>query len=198
MITDKIRLPDTFRKSASGETKSTIVSLVPGQNTYTVDGQAPSVSSTSGATTGTVTASGSFPPPETYDGENGRLDTSLLVSIGNGHKLEKNSASAYLRMVEAARLNGISWTVTDSYRTYEVQYRLAQPPPVGKGLYSQGGLAAYPGTSNHGFGTAVDLGGGANSSGTPQNNWLVQNANKFGFYTIPREPWHWEYRGTGG
>jgi LAS superfamily LD-carboxypeptidase LdcB len=92
-------------------------------------------------------------------------------------------------MVSSARAAGIQWTITDSYRTYETQVRLAQE----KGLYSEGGLAARPGTSRHGFGLALDLGGGANSSGTPQNNWLVANANSFGFQTIPREPWHWEY-----
>lgn len=126
-----------------------------------------------------------------YTGENGRLDESNLTSIGRGHKLRSDAATAYLSMASAAANDGISWTITDSYRTYEVQVRLAQE----KGLYSQGGLAATPGTSKHGWGLAVDLGGGANNNGTPQNNWLRQNAQRFGFYTIPREPWHWEFRG---
>lgn len=122
-------------------------------------------------------------------GENGRLDPNSLKSIGNGHKLRPDAADAYLRMVEAAKADGITWSITDSYRTYDAQVRLARE----KGLYSQGGLAARPGTSNHGWGTALDLGGGANSNGTPQNNWLRANAGRFGFRTIPREPWHWQY-----
>lgn len=126
-----------------------------------------------------------------YNGQNGRLDPGSLTSIGRGHALRADAAAAYNAMVEAARRDGITWSITDSYRTYETQVRLAQE----KGLYSQGGLAATPGTSNHGWGLAVDLGGGANNFGTPQNNWLQANAGRFGFRTIPREPWHWEFRG---
>lgn len=127
-----------------------------------------------------------------YNGENGRLDPLTLTSIGKGHRLRDDAAQAYLAMVKAAAEDGISWSITDSYRTYEVQVRLAKE----KGLYSQGGLAAKPGTSNHGWALAVDLGGGVNREGTPQNNWLDANAKTFGFFTIPREPWHWEFRGS--
>jgi len=126
-----------------------------------------------------------------YSGENGRLDPNTLTVIAAGHRLRADAANAYLQMVASARAAGVQWTITDSYRTYEVQVRLAQE----KGLYGEGGLAARPGTSRHGWGLAVDLGGGANSSGTVQNNWLVANAGSFGFKTIPREPWHWEYGG---
>lgn len=126
-----------------------------------------------------------------YNGSNGRLDPNQLTSIGSGHSLREDAAAAYNSMAEAAAQDGIQWSITDSYRTYETQVRLAEE----KGLYSQGGLAATPGTSNHGWGMALDLGGGANRNGTPENNWLRENANRFGFYTIPREPWHWEFRG---
>lgn len=126
----------------------------------------------------------------TTNGQNGRLSISSLTSIGSGHYLRADAAAAYTRMAAAARADGITWTITDSYRNFETQVRLAEE----KGLYSQGGLAATPGTSNHGWGLAVDLGGGANRLGTAQNNWLQSNAHRFGFSTIPREPWHWEYR----
>ena len=126
-------------------------------------------------------------------GGNGRLDSGSLQSIDGGHKLQPAAAEAYKSMVEAARQEGINWSITDSYRTYDEQVKLAQQ----KGLYSQGGLAAYPGTSNHGWGTALDLGGGAQESGSKQNKWLQEHAGEFGFSTIPREPWHWEYKGGG-
>ena len=127
-------------------------------------------------------------------GENGRLDTSMLTSIGGNHKLIDPAAQAYRRMVQAAAADGIEWTITDSYRTYEAQVDVARR----KGLYSQGGLAAEPGTSNHGWGKAVDLGGGANNNRTPENNWLRANAPRFGFTTIAREPWHWEWNSHNG
>ena len=127
-------------------------------------------------------------------GENGRLDTNMLTSIGGNHKLIDPAAQAYKRMVQAAAADGIEWTITDSYRTYEAQVDVARR----KGLYSQGGLAAEPGTSNHGWGKAVDLGGGANNNRTPENNWLRANAPRFGFTTIAREPWHWEWNSHNG
>lgn len=142
--------------------------------------------------TGPAGAGGSIRPQSQMGGmtgQNGRLDLSSLTPIGSGHRLESSSAAAYNQMVEAARKDGIVWGITDSYRTYDAQVRVARE----KGLYSQGGLAAYPGTSNHGWGRAVDLKLDARSS-----RWLQENAGRFGFRTIGREPWHWEYRGSGG
>jgi LAS superfamily LD-carboxypeptidase LdcB len=65
------------------------------------------------------------------------------------------------------------------------------------------GLAAPPGTSNHGDGVAVDLCGGIESFGTKAHAWMRANAGRFGWvhpsWAGPRgkrpEPWHWEYRG---
>jgi len=140
--------------------------------------------------TGPAGAGGSIRPQSLGGGtgENGRLDAASLTTIGSGHKLESSAAAAYQRMVEAARADGVIWGITDSYRTYAAQVDVARR----KGLYSQGGLAARPGTSNHGWGRAVDLKLDAKSS-----RWLQQNAGMYGFRTIAREPWHWEYTGGG-
>ncbi len=127
-------------------------------------------------------------------GQNGRLPESMLETIEGGHRLQPAAAAAYKKMVQAARADGVNWSITDSYRTYEQQVKTAQQ----KGLYSEGGLAARPGTSNHGWGRALDLGGGANRPGSKQNKWLQENASRFGFSTIAREPWHWEFKGGGG
>jgi hypothetical protein len=120
---------------------------------------------------------------------NGGLPQNILVEIGEGpyHKLNQIAAAAYKQMKAAANAAGVNWGITDSYRIYAVQSKIA----VTKGLYSKGGLAAYPGTSNHGLGSAVDL---IVKKGDPAHTWLVNNAAKFGFTTIPREPWHWEHK----
>lgn len=131
--------------------------------------------------------------PNTQNGGNGNLNPSSLQSVGGEHKLQPAAAQAYISMVDAAKAEGITWNITDSYRTYDQQVKLAKE----KGLYSEGGLAAEPGKSNHGWGTALDLGGGAQTPNSDQNKWLQQNAGRFGFATIPREPWHWEYKGGG-
>ena len=118
---------------------------------------------------------------------NGRIPSSKLESIGvGGHKLAGPAASAYKRMSADAAKAGVKIGVTDSYRSYAAQVDVARR----KGLYKHGGLAATPGTSKHGWGLAVDV-----KVDRAGQNWLQKNASQYGFHTIPREPWHWEYRG---
>jgi len=131
-----------------------------------------------------------------HEAANGELPTADLESIpvlptesGERHSLNPIAAEAYSKMVAAANADGIDWGITDSYRPLEVQKRLVKE----KGLYSQGGLAATPGKSNHGWGSAVDL-DFKKGSGDAAYTWLKNNAAKFGFSTIPREPWHWEHK----
>jgi LAS superfamily LD-carboxypeptidase LdcB len=89
-------------------------------------------------------------------------------------------------MRDAADAAGVSLGVTSSYRSYKEQVALAAE----KGLYSQGGWAAAPGTSNHGWGVAVDL--EVDAAGLA---WLRENGARYGFVEpVPREPWHWEFR----
>ena len=58
-----------------------------------------------------------------------------------------------------------------------------------KGLYKDGGLAAVPGTSDHGWGMAVDL-----SLDAGAQAWMRLHAGEYGFVEdTPREPWHWGY-----
>jgi zinc D-Ala-D-Ala carboxypeptidase len=57
-----------------------------------------------------------------------------------------------------------------------------------KGLDSQGGLGATPGTSKHGWGMAVDLDLSAQAQ-----SWMRANAGRFGFTVDPRESWHWNF-----
>lgn len=122
-------------------------------------------------------------------GENGRLDTSQLVAVDDaGHLLAPDAAGAWQQMVADAARDGVTITVGNSYRDYDTQVALAAE----KGLYSQGGLAAEPGTSRHGLGTAVDINNTAEAVA-----WLRRNAAQYGFATIPREPWHWQYEGGG-
>jgi LAS superfamily LD-carboxypeptidase LdcB len=121
-------------------------------------------------------------------GQNGMLDRGSLTQIAPGQFLQPEAAKAWMAMRDAASQEGITWGVTDSYRDYNTQVKLARE----KGLYSQGGLAATPGKSNHGLGLATDL-----KLSDKAFAWLQQNAGKFGFKNIPREKWHWEYKGGG-
>lgn len=138
-----------------------------------------------GPISGPASASGAAADAQSTGG-NGMLDRGSLSPIGGNHVLQSAAATAYNQMKESAAQEGVQWGITDSYRDYATQVRLASQ----KGLYSQGGLAATPGKSNHGWGLATDL-----KLDSKAQTWMQQNAGRFGFSTIPREPWHWEFKG---
>lgn len=87
-------------------------------------------------------------------------------------------------------------SVTSGYRTLAEQRLLyATKPP---------GVAAVPGTSNHGWGCAADLGSGISAFGSAEFQWMKQNAGRFGWVhpawaeRHPFEPWHWEFQACSG
>ena len=117
---------------------------------------------------------------------NGRIPDAALAAIGGGHKLTATAAKAFIQMRADAQRSGVKIGVNDSYRSYDDQVQMAKE----KGLYSQGGLAAKPGTSDHGLGIALDLQLDAKSQ-----QWMKQNAKKYGFINnVPGESWHWTYK----
>jgi D-alanyl-D-alanine carboxypeptidase len=117
---------------------------------------------------------------------NGKVPMNALAPVGStGHRLWAPAATALDRLLTAARRDGVQIGISDSYRPYPEQVDIANR----KGLYRNGGLAAVPGTSDHGWGKAVDLDLGDRAQG-----WMAANANRFGFEAdTPREPWHWSY-----
>ena len=118
---------------------------------------------------------------------NGKIPSSALEQVGTTrHKLWAPAAESLTRMIDVAKNDGVLIGITDSYRPYTEQVDLAKR----KGLYSQGGLAAKPGTSEHGWGMATDL--DLNSSAL---SWMKQNGEKYGFVNnVSRESWHWAYK----
>ena len=120
---------------------------------------------------------------------NGRIPRELLTLIGIGqHRLWGPAAEAFKSMRAAAANVGVNISVTDSYRTYDQQVSLAGE----KGLTQNGGWAAVPGTSEHGWGLAVDV--DVDKTGLA---WLRANGATYGFVEpATREPWHWEYHGA--
>ncbi len=142
--------------------------------------------------------------PPSYDGDrqwggypNGLIPPSAMCPLDvGGHRLRCDAAAAYRAMSAAFdKAFGSPICITDSYRNYASQVKLYGEKPA---------LAAVPGTSNHGWGLAVDLCGGIDRYGTPQYTWMKANAGRFGFlhpdWAEPghgrEEPWHWEYAGT--
>jgi LAS superfamily LD-carboxypeptidase LdcB len=112
-------------------------------------------------------------------------------------------------MKRAAKLDGILLKPTstfDAYRPYSVQKAVflqrysseilkGRPVRTWRGVtYSlKPGLApvAAPGTSNHGWGLAVDI---WNVSQNGRLDWLLANQKRFGFsHELQSEPWHIRY-----
>ncbi|OLR95224.1 D-alanyl-D-alanine carboxypeptidase [Actinokineospora bangkokensis] len=128
---------------------------------------------------------------------NGLIPPASLCLLGTGsHMLRCDAAQSYQALSQAfAGSFGGPLCITDSYRSFSAQVRLYQVKPA---------LAAVPGTSNHGWGLAVDLCGGIQSFGTAQYAWMAANAPLFGWSNPPwaqpgrgrEEPWHWEYTGA--
>lgn len=128
---------------------------------------------------------------------NGEIPREALCPLWSapGHYLRADAAYAFDQVAaEYGRAFGTPLCVTDSYRSYAEQVRVKAEKPS---------LAATPGTSNHGWGTAVDLCGGIQDFDSPQHRWMVLNAPAFGWFhpgwaertgTLP-EPWHWEFAG---
>jgi hypothetical protein len=131
---------------------------------------------------------------------NGRIPTTALAHPTSAPTalFRPDAAAAFDQLNAAYRTRfGVGITVTDSYRDYPSQVRTKA---------EKGGLAARPGTSNHGWGLAADLGGGIQTFGSPQKQWMDANAPRFGWVNPawarpggsgPRESWHHEYVGTG-
>lgn len=118
---------------------------------------------------------------------NGKIPRTALQEVGTtGHRLWAPAGRALEGLLAEAARDGVRIGITDSYRSYDAQVDVA----ARKGLYSQGGLAAEPGTSPHGWGIAVDL-----DLDDRAQAWMRTNGGRFGFVEdTPREPWHWVYR----
>lgn len=176
--------------SSLGSMISRATSLASGR--YVAVSQPPWVTQAAdaGATVGTTGTSGTgkvVVPEELKQYGNGRIPASALELVGiKGHKLFTDAAQSFKTMRAAAAADGIDISITDSYRDYDEQVDLVRR----KGLYSQGGLAARPGTSNHGWGMAVDM--DVTAAGLA---WLRAHGAQYGWVeAVPREPWHWEFQ----
>lgn len=128
---------------------------------------------------------------------NGRIPSSALCTLwaSPNHKLRADAADRFDTLAKAySERFGHKPCITDSYRSLAAQIDVRRRKP---------GLAAVPGTSNHGWGMALDLcgpGGGPWVNGAAYDVWMQQNGPKYGWkrpsWADPGggkpEPWHHE------
>lgn len=129
------------------------------------------------------------------DFANGRWPARALCPLyaAPGESLRRPAALAFNAMsIAYQKQTGSALCVTDGYRSYAEQVAVKRARP---------GLAAAPGTSEHGFGLAVDLCGGVESFASPAHLWMKRYGPLYGWFhpawaepsgTMP-EPWHWEF-----
>lgn len=157
---------------------------------------------------------------------NGKLPAHLLRSVSPNPvwQMHHLAARAWEALRATAWKNGIQLSVSGNpYRSYAQQetlflqrYTSTYNPGIntltdqrtwnGVKYYKRIGVAAVatPGTSNHGWGlavdTAIDADGDLEFEWPPKSldqnaiNWLLNNASKYGFsWEIQSEPWHIRY-----
>ena len=131
---------------------------------------------------------------------NGQFTDTMLAYLGwpeaDHLRLVPDAAASLNRLAIAFEAHfGKPLYLSDAYRTLAEQKRLK----ITKGAY-----AASPGTSNHGWGLAIDMASRINVDGSDEHRWMEAYGPYYGWINpwwaenyIPRdgqhEPWHWEF-----
>ncbi len=143
-----------------------------------------------------------------------------LVTIRGG-QIDERMLPDLQEMMDDCRAEGLAPVICSAYRTGEKQTRLFNNKVercLAEG-YSQeeaeeeaGKWVAFPGTSEHQLGLALDIVSEDNQvldesqEKTPEQQWLMENCHKYGFILrypedkseitgISYEPWHYRYVG---
>jgi LAS superfamily LD-carboxypeptidase LdcB len=127
-----------------------------------------------------------------------------IVSAGNGIMVHESIAADVRQLLADAAAAGVvlagggyrdpagqiavrrSNCGTSNYAIYEMPSSQCSPP------------TARPGRSMHEQGRAIDFtynGRIISSRSGPAWNWLKANAERYGLYNLPSEPWHWSTNG---
>lgn len=147
--------------------------------------------------------------------ENGKLSAGILKKCDVGSALMAEPAARAMKAMVAAMRSalGLDYTHVGAYRTYKQQEELflsryTTTPLPGRPTRTWNGvkywqkpgtaMAAVPGTSNHGWGLALDIAEKVNgkpvSISARSVKWLVKHARQYGFSAeVQSEQWHWRY-----
>jgi D-alanyl-D-alanine carboxypeptidase len=145
-----------------------------------------------------------------------------LKSLTNGLQFDERAIERLTVMLTAAGAQGLSPVVCSAFRTIERQRTLFNNKAAeltASGLSQTQAEAealksiAYPGTSEHNLGLAVDIVAlsyqllDEKQAATPENEWLLEHCAEYGFILrypkgkeaitgIIYEPWHFRYVGA--
>ena len=153
------------------------------------------------------------PIPENYEPE--------LTYLRNGQAVDSRCYPELQQMMDDCRAAGLDPLICASYRTMEKQEALFEDKearliregcPENEAGAEAAKVVAYPGTSEHQLGLALDIVDvsyqqlDTEQENTPVQQWLMKNSWKYGFVLryptdksditgIIYEPWHYRYVG---
>ncbi len=133
-----------------------------------------------------------------------------LPSKYGGGKLEREAASFFMKMVDAAKADGIKLRNVSGYRSYNTQKNLYNNYVKRDGVAKADTYSARAGSSEHQTGLASDINTASSSAhfeNTKEYDWLIKNSYKYGFILrylkdktyitgYKYEPWHFRYVGV--
>lgn len=149
-------------------------------------------------------AAASSPAPTATAREPVILSDGEILSAGNGIMVHESIVADIRQLLADAAADGVilagggyrdptrqielrrAHCGTSNYAIYEMRSSQCSPP------------TARPGSSMHEQGRAIDFtynGRIISSRSGPAWNWLSANAERYGLYNLPSEPWHWSTNG---
>jgi hypothetical protein len=144
---------------------------------------------------GTKYKNGELPEDKLRYINNWKKYVGAIQSDGGRIRLYTKASKALDELLAAAEAAKVTFKINSAYRTFQDQQRVRARNCTPKGVCNP--PTAPAGTSNHGFGIAVDFANRAGSKiseGMVEYKWLAANGPKYGFRRIRSEAWHWEYQ----
>lgn len=128
----------------------------------------------------------------------------------SGRQIRQDVYSNFIDMAVDAKKEGLTLVANSTFRTYATQEKTYNYYKTNKGSAYADSYAARPGHSEHQTGLAIDISTlnstSENFEDTPEFNWLIDNAYKYGFILrYPENKEHltgfdyesWHYRFVG-
>lgn len=137
------------------------------------------------------------------------IDTKYLSSSSSNFQIHSNVKPFLEAMLLTANSEGVNLRVQSAYRSFGTQSILKSTYAVTYGAGTANKFSADQGYSEHQLGTTLDFTTEATKGAlvgfdkTPEYQWLLANAYRFGFViSYPAgnayykfEPWHWRFVG---